>query len=280
MPQERELVAVNLQGVKELELRPLSVEMIAKNVVHEVRLSNSTPICFALDELLVIVGDDELLVFCGERPGAYVAVQRTSTANAAFDVVTLLTERLEIAQIVRALPGSRNLVVWAELYIRFLLAARSASVAVSFPKCFPISFAQLCPRLAFLAYVQALQLVAGSFLYDGSETFLSLQFPHMPENVLIRLLASGSAESVDGSANLGFGKHGTWDAVPCGPECLQDHRVVVLICRAGRHKTILRFSEPLLPTSLRLVRSASGSEEKTLAGARFSHFTLRLERCA
>lgn len=257
-------------------LRLSRVEIIAQNSVQEIGLRNFELVGFPLDEFLVIVRDNEQLVFVGKCPRAYVAVQRTPPAGVALDVVALLTERLPVAKIIRAVPGARDFVIWAEFHVRFLQSTGSALVPVLLLDLFPISLAQLRPRLALLAYVQALQLVTGAFLSDRSEAFLALQFPHTAENVLVRLAASFGSKGINRRADFILGQYGTRDAMTRWPKRPQNHRVIAFV-RWGRiNKTSFRLSKPLLPSRLRFVRRGPGSDEKALAGAGFGHFGARL----
>jgi hypothetical protein len=88
-----------MNQAKPLTLGP--IKMSAQNCVHEIglrdlELNGSPPY-----EFLVIVCDDELLVFLREGPGAYAAIQCTSLTSVALHVVALLAERLPIAKLIR-----------------------------------------------------------------------------------------------------------------------------------------------------------------------------------
>lgn len=250
--------------------------MIAQNNVHELGLGNPEFIGCPFDEFLVVVGDDELLVFAWECPTAYAAVQRTPSTGITLDIVALLAERLPIAKVIRATTGPRDFVIRAKLHIWLLHPARGTPVVVLLQKPFPFGLAQLRSWLAFLAYIQILQLITGPLFPDRRETFFALQFSHAPENVLIWRLAVLVAESIYGATNLLFGQHWPWDAVSWRPKCSQDNGVVALIRRACGNEPSFSPSKPLLPPFLRFIGLNPRSEEKALAGSGFNHFAVRL----
>jgi hypothetical protein len=194
-------------------LRPGLLEVIAQNYVHQFRLGDLEFIGCPLCEFLIIICDDDLFVFLGERPRAYLANQGASPAGMALHVIALLAERLPIAKIIRAVPGSRDFVVRAEFDIRFLCPTRGTSVSVAFLNLLPFSLAGFSPWFFLLAYVQTLQLVAGAFFFDRSKAFIALQLPHTPENVFVGWFSLRGAESIHGGAEVVFGQRGP--GMPC-----------------------------------------------------------------
>lgn len=252
------------------------IKMIAENNIHEIGLGNSKLIGCPFDKYLIVVRNYQLFVFVWEGPGAYVAIQCTASAGVALDVVALFTKRLPIAQIIGATPRARDFVVGAELYIWLLQTTRSTPMAVLLLEAFPFRLCQLCPWLAFLAYIQTLKLIADAFLSDRSETFLALQFPHPAENVFVGRLAVLVAKRIHSIANIFFGQHWPRNAVTRWPQCPQEHRVVTLVCRAAGNKAGLGLGEPLLPSLLGLIGSDFRSKKKPFAGAGFGHLVAGL----
>jgi len=211
----------------------ICVEVVAQNLVYEIRLRDFMFVSRSLDEFLVVVPDDDRLVFCWVCPRAYLADQIAPSASGTLAVVALLAEWLKVFQVVRAVSGARNLMDRAQLYVRLLAAAGRALISVLLLEFFPVGTAKLRSRLAFLACFQALQLVAVTLLSDRGETFFPLQFPQPTEDVLIRRLAARGAECVHGGADLRLRQHRAGNAVPYGPKRLQDNAVVNLV-RRGR----------------------------------------------
>lgn len=252
------------------------VEVISQNYVHQARLRDFKSIGLSLDKLLIIVRDDELFVFFRECPTTHLANQLTSSAGVALDVVALLAERLPVAKIIRAIPGSRNFVVWAELYIGLLSPARGTSIPVLFLDLFPFSPARLGPRLFLLAYVQTLQLVPITFFPDRSESFVALQFPQTAERVEIRATSCLGSVGINCRANVFFGKDRAWNTVPCGPKRIQNDRVIDFVCGARIHKTSRSVGKPLLSASFGFVRYGPRCEKQAFTGTRFSHLGARL----
>ena len=266
------------EGIKVNQGKPLmlrSIKMSAKDCVHEIGLRDVELNGSSSNEFLVIVCDDELLVFLWECPGAYAAIQRTSLTGVALYVVALLAEGLPIARLVRAVTGTRYSVIRAQLYVGFLFPAGRAPETIFLLECGPIFFAQLCPGLTLLAHIQVLQLVARALFNDRGEAFFALQLAHATENVLIGLLVLSMAKSIDRRTNIVLAQNRSRNSVPDRPKRLQDYCVVELVCRARRNKASLRIGKPLLPAGLRFVRRGPRLDDKTLAGTRFSHFAMR-----
>lgn len=254
----------------------ISVEVVTQNPVYEIRLRDFMFVSGSLDEFLVVVPDDDRLVFCWVCPRAYLADQIASSACGALAVVTLLAERLKVLQVVGAVTGARNLVVGAELYVRLLAAAGRALVSVLLFEFFPIGAAKLRSRFPLLTRFQALQLIAVSFLSDRSKSFFPLQFPHPTEDVLIGRLAIRGAECVHGGADLGLRQHRAGNSVPCGPKRLQDDAVVHLVRRGRINKTSCGISEPRFSARLGFTWRGPRSDKQAFAGARFGHIGVRL----
>lgn len=250
------------------------IEMVAQNGIHEIGLRDTALFRFAPNELFVVVGNDELFVFSGECPRAYLAIQFTSNAYVTFDVVALFTQRLQVANVIGAVPTAWDFVIRAQLYIRLLGPAICAPVAVFFFQLPPLGFAELRPGLAFLAHIQALQLVPRPLLNYRGKAFLALQLSHPAENIPVRVFPRGVAKTVNRRTNIVLREHGPGDAVSGGPKSLQNHRVVPLVGRTGGNKTGFGVSQPLLPTTFRFVRSGPRRQEKTLTGTRFGHCTV------
>lgn len=267
--------------IKVDKVKPLTLGLIkmgAQDFVHEIGLWNFGLVGRSLHELFVVVCDDELLIFLREGPGANAAVQRASLTGVAFYIVALLTERLPIAKLVRAVARARYSVIRAKLHVRFLFPAGRAPITVFLLECGPVFLTQLCPRFALLANIQVLQLVARALFNDRGETFFALQLAHATENVLIGRLVLCMTIGIDRRTNIVFAQIRPRNSVPSRPKCLQDYGVVELICRARRNKAGLRIDKPLLPAGLRFVRRGSRFDYKTLASARFSHFAMRSMR--
>lgn len=252
-----------------------SIKMSAQDCVHEIGLRNVELNGGSSNEFFVIICDDELLVFLWECPGAYAAIQRTSLTGVALYVVALLAERLPIAKLVRTVAGARYSVVGAQLYIRFLFPTRRAPEIIFLLEHGPIFFAQLRPGLTLLAHIQVLQLVARALFNDRGEAFFALQLAHATENVLIGCLVLSMTKGIDRRTNIVLAQNRSGNSVPDRPKRLQDYCVVELICRARRNKASLRIGKPLLPAGLRFVRRGPRFDDKTLTGARFSHFAMR-----
>ena len=248
--------------------------MLTQDIIYKVRLGNSKPIGCPLDENLVVVRDDELLVFVGERPRAYVAIQGASPAGVALDVVALFAERLPIPQIVRTLPESGDLMVWAEFHIRFLRSARGACVSELLLEPSPFEIRQPLPWFALLAYIQALQLVASAFFSDGNKTFLALQFPHATKHIFVGALAMFGSPAIDGCPNSALSQCWSRNAMPRWPKRSQNDRVVKFIRSGRRNKASFGIGKPPFPAGLRLVRRGSRSDKKALTGSGFGHFAM------
>lgn len=64
-------------------LRFLLIKIIAQDSVHQVGLGDLELVGGPLDQFLVVVCNYELLIFVRERPAAYLAKQRASSAGVA-----------------------------------------------------------------------------------------------------------------------------------------------------------------------------------------------------
>ncbi|HEY2912131.1 MAG TPA: hypothetical protein VGK21_02120 [Candidatus Angelobacter sp.] len=260
-------------------MKPLAlnlIEMIAQNGINKIGLRDLELIGCSSDEFFVVVRDNELFVLRRESPRAYAAIKCASLTNVALDVVALLTEWLPIAKIIGAASRSRSFVVWAEFNVWFLRSAVCAFVSVLRLELFPLGFAELCPWFTLLTYVQTLQLVAIAFFPDRGETFFALQLTQATEDISIRTLSALSAEGIDGCADFVLGQDWARNPMTSGPKCFKDYRIIEFVHRSCRNKAVLGIGKPLFSPSLRLIRRGSRREEKTLAGARLTHFAVRL----
>jgi hypothetical protein len=263
--------------VQSLLLRP--IEVIAKNLVHKFRLRDTSTISFTFDEDLVRVAHREWPVLVWKCPRTYMTVKLATTAGAALDDVALLAQGLQIPQLVRALPVTWNFVVWTELHIWLLTPTGRAPEPMLLPQLQPVPLAKLHAGFALLPDTQALQLVARAFLDYGSETLITLEFPHTPEYVFVSYVASRLSECIDGGSNTIFGDYWARNPVCCRPERLQDYRVIKLVRPTRRNKPSFSVSKPPLPPILRFVRSDSRSDMQALAGSRLRH-SMELPKCA
>lgn len=256
--------------------RLVPVEVIAQHCVHQVRLRDPELVCCPFRKFFIIIGDDNRFVFIRKSPGAHITIHFASLTRVTLHVVALFAERLPVVEIIRTVPRPRHLVVWAELYIRFLLSARSASVPMLLPYFLPFSFAEFGSRLSLGADLQALQLVTRAFLSDRSESFVSLQFAQTPEHIFVRGLAVCGAKCVYSCADICLRQYRTRYPVPCRPKRLQDNRVVKFVCRARRNESSRSISQPFRASFFRVVRSRPRCEHEPSTGTRFAHVMARL----
>ena len=156
-------------------LRLVLIEMVSQNRVHNVGLGEFEFVGGSFGEFLVIIRDYDLFVLNRERPRAYIAIQRTSSAGITFDVVALFAQRLPITEIIRTVAGTGDFVVRAEFHVRLLRSAGGTLVPVLLFKFFPLRFAEFRPWFLLLAYIQTLQLIAVALLSNRRETFVALQ---------------------------------------------------------------------------------------------------------
>ena len=254
-------------------LRP---EVVAQNPINKVGLGNPDSIGCPLGKLLILVGDDDRFVLVWKGPGAHITVQIAALARMALHIVALLTKRLPIIEIVRAVASSRNLVVRAELYLGLLPSTRSAPVPVLFLDLFPHGFAGLCPWFSLRANFQALQLIANALLGDTSEPLIALQLAQAPEHILVRWLPTLSAKSVDSGAHVVLGQQRARNAVAFRPKSIQDHRIIQLVRRTRRDKTGRCIGEPFLSSFFGVIRRHSRCDHESSAGARLTHLGARL----
>ncbi len=257
-------------GTTFLTLRP--IEIVPQDAIQKVRLGNFVSVRGALDQFLIIVCNDKGLVFIRECPRANVAIKIASPASIAFYIVALLAQRLPVAQIVGSTSGPRTFVVRAKLDIRLLRPARCAFVAVSLFEFFPVGITQFSPGLLLLTQVQTLKLVAGSFLSDGSETFLALQLAYTTENIFVRTKPFVETKRIDGRTNVVLTEQRTGNAMSCRPQRSQNNSVVPSVCRTRSNEASLSVCEPFFSILLRFVRSRSRGEQESFTSARFSHF--------
>jgi hypothetical protein len=267
-----------IREVKMNQTRPLTlnpIEMSAQNCVHKIGLRDFELVGRSFNEFFVVVCNNELLIFIGEGPGAHIAVQRTPPARVALDIVALLAQWLPIIEIIRTIARTRDFMVRTQLHVGLLSPTGCAFVTVLFSELLPISVTELRSRLTFLAYFEALQLVPGAFFHNRGEALLSLKLPHSAENVSVRFFATASAIGIYECAHIVFCQDRSRNSVSCRPKSPQDNRVVELVYGSRRNKTSLRIVKPFLPASFRFARRDSGSDMKTLACARLSHFAVR-----
>jgi len=247
------------------------IEMVSQNDIHKIGLSGSLLISCPLDQHLVVVGNNELLILFRKCPGTYIAVQTAASTGAALDVVALFTERLPVAEIVRAVSGAGNFVVGTEPDIRLLSSAGGTPVVVllfDFP---PLSGTRLRPWLALLADLQTLKLVTSAFFDNRGKTLLALQFPHATENVLVRCLSTRKSERIHCRSNLGFRKRRARNTVSRRPKRAQYDSVIEPVRDTWRDKVALRFIKPSFTTGFRFVWRESRSEQQALACTRTTH---------
>jgi hypothetical protein len=257
-------------------LRLGRVEIVAENFVHEVGLRVPEPVGSSPYERFVIVGNNELLVLCGEGPSAYVAVQLTALARIGLDVVALLAERLEVAEFIRALADTGDFVVRAESNIRLLPPAGSALKAVLLFEPHPVSLGEFFSRLALLTHFQTLQLVAVAFLSDTGEAFLPLQLSHAPEHVFVWGFPVFGTKTVYSGADLVFRQHWPRHTVADWPKCFQNYRVIELVGWAGGDEGRCGVRKPAFPTGLRFVRRGPGRYHKPGASSGSRHRSVGL----
>ena len=191
------------EGTSHLKPLPLSlIKMIAQDGVNEIGLWDLARVGFSLDQDFVVVRNDNLLVFLRKGPRAYVTIEHTAPAGTAFDVVTLLTKWLPVAEIIEP-PLTRG-ILWSAL--SFTSGSCAPQKAHLYPYCslslcqsarstFPWAHAfGLCP--SFAAGI-------GFLPSDRSKALFTLQLPHTAENVFVGQFALGS-KSINRCANIIF----------------------------------------------------------------------------
>ncbi len=245
--------------------------MITENEVDKVGLRKFPFFGISTKQLLILVRDRDWLVVLGESPTTLIAVEFTSLAHAALQVVALLTKGLPISLVTGTPSGSGLTMVRTQLYIGLLPPAVTTAVSILLFERFPFFFRKLCSGLPLGPYLQADQLIACALLDDRCEALVSLELAQSSKRVNIGFFSSCCAKIVDQLSDFILRHMWARNAMPHWPHCVENCSVVNLIRRSGRHEVGNCVCQPLKSLFRCFGRLCSWLNQETFACSFWTH---------